>query len=143
MWKRGELLLRSNFYSFPHYFIYIFLTSGVKYIFISQMWLFNLLFSSLLSRSVSVSPLEFEITRVDCSFSVSVYLFIHMYVLTALSTSLRKTFFACHFILNENILTDHILSETVCRFCFCVLFSNMCPKIKFMARSWSDISIVK
>ena len=40
------------------------------------MWLFNLLFSSLshlwyvevrISRSVSVSPLEFEITRVDCS----------------------------------------------------------------------------
>ena len=36
MWKRGEiapkeqLLLRSNFSSFPHYFIYIFLTSGVK-----------------------------------------------------------------------------------------------------------------
>ena len=39
------------------------------------MWLFNLLFSSLsqlwyvevrISRSVSVSPLEFEITRVDC-----------------------------------------------------------------------------
>ena len=27
MWKRGE---RSNFSSFPHYFIYIFLTSGVK-----------------------------------------------------------------------------------------------------------------
>ena len=40
------------------------------------MWLFNLLFSSLsqlwyvevrISRSVSVSPLEFEITRVDCT----------------------------------------------------------------------------
>ena len=39
------------------------------------MWLFNLLFSSLsqlwyvevrIPRSVSVSPLEFEITRVDC-----------------------------------------------------------------------------
>ena len=33
MWKRGEiakLRLRSNFSSFPHYFIYTFLTSGVK-----------------------------------------------------------------------------------------------------------------
>ena len=30
MWKRGEIALRSNFSSFPHYFIYIFLTSGVK-----------------------------------------------------------------------------------------------------------------
>ena len=30
MWKRREIAPRSNFYSFPHYFIYIFLTSGVK-----------------------------------------------------------------------------------------------------------------
>ena len=30
MWKEEKLLLRSNFSSFPHYFIYIFLTSGVK-----------------------------------------------------------------------------------------------------------------
>ena len=36
MWKRGEIapkeqfLLRSNFSSFPHYFIYIFLILGVK-----------------------------------------------------------------------------------------------------------------
>ena len=28
MWKRGGL--RSNFCSFPHYFVYIFLTSGIK-----------------------------------------------------------------------------------------------------------------
>ena len=40
------------------------------------MWLFNLLFSTLsqlwyvevrISRSILVSPLEFEITRVDCT----------------------------------------------------------------------------
>ena len=30
MWKREEIAPRSNFSSFPHYFIYIFLTSGVK-----------------------------------------------------------------------------------------------------------------
>ena len=31
MWKRGEIApKRSNFSSFPHYYIYIFLTSGVK-----------------------------------------------------------------------------------------------------------------
>ena len=28
--KEEKLLLRSNFSSFPHYFVYIFLTSGVK-----------------------------------------------------------------------------------------------------------------
>ena len=46
------------------------------------MWLFNLLFSSLsqlyyvevrISRSVSVSPLEFEITRVDCNYILVIY----------------------------------------------------------------------
>ena len=30
MWKRGEIAPRSNFSSFPHYYIYIFLTSRVK-----------------------------------------------------------------------------------------------------------------
>ena len=64
--------------SFSHYFIYILLTAGVKLHIHLLRWLFNLLFSSLsqlwyvevrISRSVSVSPLEFEITRVDCSFS--------------------------------------------------------------------------
>ena len=30
MWKRGEIAPKSNFSSFPHYYIYIFLTLGVK-----------------------------------------------------------------------------------------------------------------
>ena len=30
MWKRGEIAPKENFSSFPHYFMYIFLTSGVK-----------------------------------------------------------------------------------------------------------------
>ena len=59
-----------------HYFIYIFLTSGVKLhihllnvvvqfiVFsLSQLWYVEV----RISRSVSVSPLEFEITRVDCT----------------------------------------------------------------------------
>ena len=57
------------------------------------MWLFNLLSSSLsqlwyvevrISRSVSVSPLEFEITRVNCnsSFGVSVRM-CYMYPIVA------------------------------------------------------------
>ena len=37
------------------------------------------------------------------------------------------------------VLNDHILSETICLFCFCILFSNMYPKIKFMAKNWSDL----
>ena len=59
---------------------------------------------------------------------------------TVLSTSLGKTFFAWRFILNENILFRMtISSETICLFCFCVLFSNMYPKIKFMAKHWADL----
>ena len=37
------------------------------------------------------------------------------------------------------VLIDHILSETICLFCFCALFSNIYPKIKFMAKNWSDL----
>ena len=43
------------------------------------------------------------------------------------------------------LLIDHILSETICLFCFCILFSNMYPKIKFTVKNWSSyaISVVK
>ena len=34
---------------------------------------------------------------------------------------------------------DHILSETTCLFCSCVLFSNIYPKITFTAKNWSDL----
>ena len=67
MWKRGEI-----FSSFPHYFVYIFLTSGVKLHIhllnvVIQFIVFLTFNSELrLSRNVSVSPLEFEITGVDC-----------------------------------------------------------------------------
>ena len=37
------------------------------------------------------------------------------------------------------VLIVHILSETICLFYFCVLFSNIYSKIKFTARSWSDL----
>ena len=73
--KEEKLLLRSNFSSFPQYFQYI---SGVKL----HIYLLNVVnrtsFSSILqiwyvevriSRSISDSPLEFEITRVDCNFA--------------------------------------------------------------------------
>ena len=37
------------------------------------------------------------------------------------------------------VLVDHILSETICLLCFCVLFSNIYTKIKVTAKSWSDL----
>ena len=37
------------------------------------------------------------------------------------------------------VLIDHILSETICLFCFCVLFSNIYSKIKFTVINWSDL----
>ena len=63
-----EFLLFSRIFS-----IYIYESD---YIFICEMWLFNLLFSPVLqiwyvdvriSRNVSESPLDFEITKVECS----------------------------------------------------------------------------
>ena len=71
MWKRGEIAPKINFSSFPHYFIYIFLTSGVKLHihlfnvvvqFIVFLTLSTLIFRGMDISSVSVSPLEFEIT---------------------------------------------------------------------------------
>ena len=37
------------------------------------------------------------------------------------------------------VLIDYILWEIICLFCFFVLFSNINPKIKFTAKSWSDL----
>ena len=47
----------------------------------------------------------------------------------------RKDVFCLAFYLKWKyfVLIDYILSETICLFCFCVLFSNMYPKIKFIA----------
>ena len=72
MRKRGEIA--PNFSSFLHYFIYIYLTSGVKF----HIHLLNvvvqivfLTLSTLICRGTKISkcfsdPLEFEIMRVDC-----------------------------------------------------------------------------
>ena len=55
----------------------------------------------------------------------------------------RKDVFCLAFYLKWKyfVLIDYtrILSETICLFCFCVLFSNMYPKIKFIAKKWSDL----
>ena len=74
--KEEKLLLRSNFSSFPQYVQYI---SNFKSP-ITHIYLLNVVnrisfYSGLqiwyvevrISRSISESPLEFEITRVDCS----------------------------------------------------------------------------
>ena len=37
------------------------------------------------------------------------------------------------------VLIDHILLETICPLCFCVLFSNIYTKIKVTAKSRSDL----
>ena len=52
-----------------------------------------------------------------------------------------KDVFCSAFYLKWNyfVLIDHILSETFCLFCFCVLFSNMYPKIKFITKNWSHL----
>ena len=70
MWKRGEIapneqfllfstLIRSNFSSFPHYFIYIFLTSGVKlYIHllnVAVQFIVFLTLSTLICRGTDIS----------------------------------------------------------------------------------------
>ena len=59
MLKRGELLLRNNFSSFPHYYIYIFLTSGVKLhihlLNVIVQFIVFLTLSTLICRSTDIS----------------------------------------------------------------------------------------
>ena len=53
---------------------------------------------------------------------------------TVLSRRLGETFFFClasYVKWKYVILIGHIISDTICIFCFCVLFSNIYPKIKF------------
>ena len=116
------MLLRSNFSSFPHYYIYIFLTLGVKLhihllIVVVQFIILLSLNSDMsrygyLSRSVSVSPFEFDITRVDCNLfgmlSINTIIF---YVYTSCHTCSR-TFQADVMlsILINSKQTDHTVS---------------------------------
>ena len=75
MWKRWEIAPKEQFLPFSTIFsVYLYFQES-NYIFICEMWLFNLSFSSILqiwyvemriSRSISESPLDFDITRVDC-----------------------------------------------------------------------------
>ena len=79
LWKRGEIAPKKQFLHFSRIFsIYLYLQES-NYISICYMWFLNLLFSSLLhllyfevriSRSVSESSLEFEITGVDCILKI-------------------------------------------------------------------------
>ena len=39
----------------------------------------------------------------------------------------------------ENLFRIDNILETICVFCFCALFSNIFPKIKFVAKYWSDL----
>ena len=59
MWKRGEIAPRSNFSSFSHYYIYIFLTSGVKlHIHLLNMvvqFIVFLTLSTLICRGMDIS----------------------------------------------------------------------------------------
>ena len=52
-----------------------------------------------------------------------------------------KDVFQLEFILKWKYfgLTYHILSETIWLFCFCILSSNIYPKIKFTANNRSDL----
>ena len=60
---------------------------------------------------------------------------------TVLSTSFGKTLFIRSFIPNGKkiLMIDSSLSETICRFCSCALFSNSYLKINFYGPNGSDL----
>ena len=80
--KKEKLLLRSNFSSFPKYFQYISnYTSQITYSFVICGYSIYLFFSILqwyvevwISRSISDSSFDFEVTRVDCICRLKTYL---------------------------------------------------------------------
>ena len=51
----------------------------------------------------------------------------------------RRFCLAFYFKSKYFVLIDHILSETICLFCFRVLFSNIYTKIKLMANFYSKV----
>ena len=68
LWKRGEML-RSNFSSFPQYFQYSsYFKSQITYSFVKCGYsiYFFLNSTNLISQSISKSPFDLEILRVDC-----------------------------------------------------------------------------
>ena len=64
---------------------------------------------------------------------------LHCLQLPCFQNHLERPFYL-GFYLEQNyfVLTYHILSETICLFCFCVLFTKIYPKNKFTAKNWSD-----
>ena len=96
--KEEKLFLRSNFSSFPQYFQYISNFKSPNYIYIYKMWLFELFYPQFCESDmlryryleVFSSPLEFEITRVDCiSLFPHQYFHLHLLYLEKLSLSLK------------------------------------------------------
>ena len=61
-------------------------------------------------------------------FILFIYLFIYLFILFYfIYLFIYFFFFVClgfYVKWNYFVLIDHILSETICLFCFCVLFSN-------------------
>ena len=73
---------------------------------------------------------------------VSVFdLLMSYYVILVLRDIIRKNIYCLAFYFKWicSVLIDPILSETICLFCFCGLFSNIYPQIKFKAKNWSDL----
>ena len=56
---------------------------------------------------------------------------------SVLSTSIVMKIFCLEFYFKQKylVLIDNTLSETICILCFCVLFSNLYPNIKFTAEN--------
>ena len=82
------------------------------------------IFPKASSRSLFVFLFGLNVAFLYCPFDIS------WKDVFCLAFSLKWKYF---------VLIDHILSETICLFWFCVLFSNTYPKIKFIAENWSDI----
>ena len=104
MWKRGEIAPKEQFLLFSTIFSeYSIFTSQITYSFVKCGCLIYLFFSSILqlcyveiriSRCISESPLDFEITRVDCIYEWELR--------SRGETYIHDTFYETHSILHFN-----------------------------------------
>ena len=79
------MLLRSNFSSFPHYFIYIFLTSGVKLhihlLNVVVQFIVFLTLSTLICRDMDISKCFSESLGIrDNESGLYIYIYIYIYI---------------------------------------------------------------
>ena len=131
MWKRGKIAPKEQLLLFFTIFSVYLDFQESNYIFICEMWLFDLsFFFSILqiwyveiqiSQSISENPMDFEMTRVDCISAESVHSIWNV---------------AIDFISNFIFYSTILLYQTIWLSCWSSLLCIRRLLVRSIARSW-------